>query len=695
MPTTEELLLRKRELLVQRKQALLAAQNPSFGAKDILPSLGRGVTSTLGFFSDVGDVMAQHPDSPVTAKVVGKGLGLLPNTQQIRGAIDKTVDFFGGEKGESVFSGGEGTLRGRALEFGGSGTTFVAGSLTKTAMQEGSKAFAKATARSLAESAAAGAGSFVGEEVGGTPGAFIGAFVPAGIKSAATGTVKVSLRGLGRERQKEMMTALKQAKVQGADSTLGSVSPVQRASTAERAFESIPGSHGPFLRAAERNATGLQKRLENLLGNSAYREETAGGHVASALKRRLDTFRTSSKKLYNDAEGMIKNRNALVSVDKTMQRLKQLSDEIPASEFDDIFNAVKAQDDVAGNLLVVMRKPNTSKILNAQGSPIKKPTSLSNGEAPWWVANHLRKVVGNQISLSSSIGDSSQGVLKRIYSALSKDVQEGAVRAGGVQAKNAFNKANNFWKKGRREADRLIDPMLRRDLQPELLFREVVGTALNKPSKLTLILKGMNPQQREYFAKTFIARLGNISDKTGTVVDNLWSPGRLLRNWERIPDSQKQELFKSTPELKRLGVALERYMRVLSKQKKSAGILANPSGTAGTGLAAATLQSALSSTGKIVTLGIGGAVAIANPIASLAAIGMAMGGANVGARLMTSDKFLLWLTKATQSPLKDLPKQIVRLNNLANDDPEFVEALDAFNTALALEIKALPTEEDK
>jgi hypothetical protein len=91
-------------------------------------------------------------------------------TQELRSGIDVGIDKLGGDEAESAFAGGEGTLRGRALEFGGSSLTFGAPGLGRTLMQEGAKAFAKSTTRNFVGSNLAGGGSFVGEEVGNSKG---------------------------------------------------------------------------------------------------------------------------------------------------------------------------------------------------------------------------------------------------------------------------------------------------------------------------------------------------------------------------------------------------------------------------------------------------------------------------------------------------------------------------------------------
>lgn len=639
------------------------------GVKDIIPGAARGVASTIGLVGDLDQGIDSFRQSRLNGEpdllAGARGTDFkMPTSQGVKDLVDADG---------SLFEGGEDTAVGRASEFAGSTLMFGLPGLAKKAITEGATALGLQTAKAVAGGGAAGIGSFYGEEVAGTKGAIIGSFVPATFGAGIKGGIKTLARGSGKANQVKMAQNIREARMVQAVPTLGSVSPtMSRGAAVERIVESVPGGHAPLLRVAEKNAIGLQARLGNMLGNKAYKEDTAGLLIHSSLKNTIDKIRTKSASLYSRADKAITNRNALIPIRGTRKELSRLSAQHSKSEFDEILNSVKLQDDIAGRLLEAMNNN----------------TAASVGVMTWDSVNNLRKIVGQQISLRNSFGDPAQGILKKIYGALSNDVQGGALLAGGPKARQAFKNANNYWKKTRVRVDRLIDPMLNKNVQAEMLFRDVVGASLNKPTKLALALKGMNGQQKEYFAKTFIAKLGNIDDTTGKVIEGLWSPGRLIRNWERIPASQKTRLFSGTPELAKLRVSLDKYMKVLARQKKGAGVLANPSGTAGTGLAAATLQSVMANLGKIATLGIGGA-AVGGAAGSIGLVGAAMGGANLSSRLMGNPRFLDWLARASVTPMKSMPPMIGRLSNLAStSDPDMVQAIDAFNSALMIELQA-------
>ena len=111
----------------------LSTRKKSFGAKDILPSIGRGVTSTFGLIGDVQRGILSKVGVPESVQQY-----ITPTpTSGLRGGVDKAVDLLGGKEGESVFSGGEGTLGGRAFEFAGSSLAFGAPGLGRTLINEG------------------------------------------------------------------------------------------------------------------------------------------------------------------------------------------------------------------------------------------------------------------------------------------------------------------------------------------------------------------------------------------------------------------------------------------------------------------------------------------------------------------------------------------------------------------------------
>lgn len=655
-------------------QSARANTRSGFGAmQDIVPGLARGVSGTIGMLGDLRTM-----GMPEASK------RFVPTTPNVRTAVDAGIDKLGGDPNESFFEGGEHTAVGRASEFIGSTLLFGAPGLAKTAVREGSKMLGASLLRQTTGAGLAGISSHYGEEAFGTKGAIAGAFVPAAAGAVIKTGIKGHLRGLGRMAQHRMRINIKRAQYQGARVTAGSTSPkMEQAAALDKSMFSAPGAHAPALRNAKANSEGLTNRLSQIIKQEGgYAEDTAGVYVSSALTRQVHNIKKRAAQLYDEASELIEkgNKNALIPIRRTKDELRKLASEIPKSEYDEIFNAVKDQDDLAARLLAKMDEVT--------------PTEFSTME--FWAANHLRRVIGQQINLRAGlVGDKNIGTLRDIYSVLSKDVQSGALLAGGFKAQQAFKNANSYWAHARRELDGILHPLIKKDMQPELLFRDVVGASLNRPTKLNMVLKGMKPNEREYFAKAFIAKLGNIDDVTGKISPDLWSPGRFIRNWEKIPASQKARLFSDVPSVESLGFALNRYVRVLARQKEAGGVLANPSGTAGLGMSLATLVSALSRVSKIATLGIGTGATVGATIGggtgALLGIASTMGLANIGSRLMNSPRFVNWLATASIAPYRELPKHIARLNLLAQSekDPNTVEAIDAFNSALIADLEEI------
>ena len=76
------------------------------------------------------------------------------------------------------------------------------------------------------------------------------------------------------------------------------------------------------------------------------------------------------------------------------------------------------------------------------------PSQLQAQQIPYSLLKDLRSTIGEQIGNTTGgvLNNMSQGKLKQLYGALSKDM-ESIARANGKEAFAAFNKANRFYKK--------------------------------------------------------------------------------------------------------------------------------------------------------------------------------------------------------------------------------------------------------
>ena len=666
---------------------------------------GRGATATVGMGGDLAEGLAKMPEDKflapgVSGPAISRAMSFLPSSQQLRGGIDKAVDLLpGADPNASIFSGGEDTLSGRAGEFTGGAAVFGAPGVTKQLLGGAVKQGLQSAGRQTLGAGIAGAGSYGGEQVAGMPGAIVGAFAPGATFGTAKSIVKVLYRDAGKRSQDLMKKNLQNILTEGGVATAGSTAGTTRAAAGERIAESFPGAVSVWRRVGDKNAKGLRERLATLLTDRGFTDERAGKMIAGGLKKQVNKIRLRGDALYEKAEKAITNPMANVNITNTKSALDKLAGQNTVAGWDDVINAIKPQDDLAANLLEkLLTNPNAIRkavpVLR-NGKPLYRPQAGQMQavtedvlQVPWKVANQLRKTIGIQINHGNLIGDARQGVLKDLYRALSKDVKAGAVVAGGDEARIAFNHANNYWRGSRTQIDKIIKPLLAKEAIPENLFRAVTANSLGSSTLLRNAMKDMSQSQRAYVVKRFVAKLGKMDDVSGVVSEVQWSPGLMLRNWDKIASSQKNLLFKGQEDLRK---SLDRFFHVLKTQKDAAGVLNNPSGTAGLGMGVMNVKQIVDAAVKVGSFGgVGGAsVAVGSALGGPAG-GMAgalispiltMALANGYTRMITSPKILNWMADAAIRP-NEFPKMLARLNILAQneDDPETVQAIDELNT---------------
>jgi hypothetical protein len=112
--------------------------------------------------------------------------------------------------------------------------------------------------------------------------------------------------------------------------------------------------------------------------------------------------------------------------------------------------------------------------------------------------------------------------------------------------------------------------------------------------------------------------------------------------------------------------------------------LANPSGSGGVGLFAATAFFGLAGLAAGVGLAPEGKGAEGGALGSLATVGAAALGSKAIAKLMTSPGFVNWLAKGTNVPINKGPEYFGQLTAIAQDDPYVGEAIADFMNQITL-----------
>ena len=498
-------------------------------------------------------------------------------------------------------------------------------------------------------SAATGAGSagITRENGGGMGGQALaglaGGLAPGVTQAAASGLTRLAMRG-GEAGRQAMEQGISDFRMNGAEPSVGQAAGNRRTQGLESLLAGGPTSGGVMVRAAERQATdlgqGLQNRAEGFYRNASG--ERAGMAVESGVDTFTGNIGATRKALYWQADRLIPNTTTL-PLSRTQQALADLT----------------APNPNAPATTAAMINP---KIRNLADT-IAQDMASAPGGLPYATVKDIRSRIGAELSDFSLTTDKPTAEYKRLYAALSQDMEE-AARRQGPAAERAAKRANNYFKAsaGRIEAlERVVD----KNGGPEKVFAAAMSGTQDGGTVLRKVMQSLPPDGQKAMTGAVIKRMGLATKGQQGAEGDKFSAQTFLTNWNGISKEAKAALFDRHGA--KFSADMDRIARVAERITTGSKVFANPSGTANR---AAAYGYAASLAGSAAT---GQAAAFGALVTSGAA-------ANLTARMMTNPRFVSWLAKTTELPASALPAQAVILQGIAQRDKD--EELQAFADSL-------------
>ncbi len=422
---------------------------------------------------------------------------------------------------------------------------------------------------------------------------------------------------------------------------------------------------GEVVEAAERVGTSLP--LGAVSGNKGVQKfeeflasmPTSAGTVGEAYQKTLDDmgeFALSNARELSDIEGGYDIGKSIISgVNDYTGKFKQQSTEL----YDDLWSKL-AKDDrvqVSGTQKALTEiteqfadDPAFGQILGSKSlEAFKKAIDESPDGVTVNTLKALRTKVGSQLQDSNLLNDTAQSELKRLYGALSDDLEVAAIKSGD-EAYTAWQSANEFYKSGRNIIDNTLDPLVKGGVA-ENVYNRVFGSSgsvIRKPDLegVKTLMNSLPAKSQSDVSAEFVRRMGIASEGAQDVTGQVFSPARFLTNYNRLSKDVRAELFPGDT-----GKAID-DLAVLSATLKDRAKVANNSGTAAPVLMGTLLMDAFGGSGGAATATAGGS--------------WAMG------KLMTSPKFVKWLTNTAEAGTDKavLGKNIGLLYGIAQDSPD-------------------------
>ena len=248
----------------------------------------------------------------------------------------------------------------------------------------------------------------------------------------------------------------------------------------------------------------------------------------------------------------------------------------------------------------------------------------NKGQVPFEAMRALRSKVGSMLDESLVTGIPG-GELKKVYGALSKDLEAAANQAG---AGKEFARQNNFYRARMGRIEEVLDRVIGKGKQPEDIFKTFMPTDPDQANKVRAVMRSLSPSERQVVSEAVANRLGRAKPGAQDVEGTVFSSEIFLTNWNKLSAGAKAQLFPDPP----LRANIEKLAKAAGTIRSGKGIYANPSGTAGSFAAYSVYLSPLASVAS-------------GSVAPMVAAGTAAGSAYVGAKMMTNPKIVEWLAK--------------------------------------------------
>jgi hypothetical protein len=403
----------------------------------------------------------------------------------------------------------------------------------------------------------------------------------------------------------------------------------------ENLLAKFPGSSGVMQKFRENTQAALGARTKT--GVSA---EDAGMAIERGIKGPggfLETT-TAQWKALDDAVAAKIKPNTTVMPMETVRALDELTAPVQGAE-----STTAA---LANPKLVQMRD--------------NLEADLTNGRLPFEAIRALRTRVGSMLE-NSLVSGVPGGELKRLYKALSDDLEQAAT-AGG--AKTEFLQQQQFWNARMGTVERVLDRIIGQNRSPEEMFRALMPKDPNQGTTVTAAMQSLPAAERRIVSQAVVDRLGRAAPGKQDDYGEVFSSETFLTNWNKLSPKAKNALF---PDPK-MRANLESIAAAASKIRHGAADFANPSGTSGSFAAYAIYG----------TIGTG---AITGNIPAVAGALGTMGAANVTSRMLTNPRFVNWVASGprTRDP-KAIAAHMARLSVIFNSskDEALKEDLGAY-----------------
>lgn len=427
------------------------------------------------------------------------------------------------------------------------------GVLSGQALQTAERVAGTPSVGAAVTGAAAGAGAQVASDaapdaykpVAGVAGALIGG----GLASGLAGAIAPSaVAGASRA---DLVQAAQRLTDSGSPVTIPAAAASDRMAVQRtgQILANVPVAGDPLVQAGRKSVGQLGRAADDLAESTGgASKEEAGAAASKGIQDWVGPVSSARVKDAYDTVDRLVNPNIPTDLSETRKVAQQIATQRQGSALT-----------VPGNAV--------SQVMDG----LTRPGGLTYGGI-----KGLRTNIGEMLKQGQLPADTSQGELKRIYGALSSDLQTAVENAGGKSASAAFNRANNLNKAVAERREQVLK-LLGGNSAPrsdEAVFSAIQRAAsTGSGADATLLSQArrvMKPEDWQEVASGVIGTLGR--DAEGN-----FSPDRFLTSYGKLSEAGKNTLF-SVPGGSQIRQSLD-DIATISSRFKQLKQFSNPSGT--------------------------------------------------------------------------------------------------------------------
>lgn len=283
--------------------------------------------------------------------------------------------------------------------------------------------------------------------------------------------------------------------------------------------------------------------------------------------------------------------------------------------------------------------------------PVQFPQTNVDGKTtlPYQTVRELRSKVGSMLD-DSLVSGIPNGELKKLYGALSRDLESAAVQAG---AGREFARQNNYYRARMARVEDVLDRIIGTGKQPEDIFKTVNPTDPDQSNKVRAVMRSLGTEERKLVSEAVANRLGRATGGRQNELGDVFSSETFLTNWNKLSPGAKAQFFPDVP----MRDNIERLAKASSLIRDGRGVYANPSGTAGSFAAYSVYASPVASIA-------------AGSVAPVAAAAGAAGSAYIGAKMLTNPKVVEWLATPVNPSSPSAAVHLARLGVIYNNSKD-------------------------